>query len=136
MTLISFSLVVILLSSFYTCSSFGITGSGFVQTRIFNRAVSLRGGANAVSGEPSAYKSQSFATHLSSHGSSTVDGEGQTVAEPLHADMSAIKEGIKALSLDGSEVRVGILMARWNADVISGLYQVNGSTLHHRVVCN
>jgi len=125
MTLISFSLVIILLSSFYTCSSFGVAGNGFVQTRIFNRAASLRGGANSGSAETSARKLQPFATHLSSQGGDHATGDAQAVAQPLHADMSAIKEGIKALSLDGSEVRVGILMARWNADVISGLYQVN-----------
>lgn len=125
MTLISFSLVVILLSSFYTCSSFGIAGSGFVQTRIFNRVASLRGGANSGSAETSSRKPQPFASHLSSHSGDHIAGDAQAVAQPLHADMSAIKEGIKALSLDGSEVRVGILMARWNADVISGLYQVH-----------
>ena len=40
-------------------------------------------------------------------------------------EMSLIKQGIKFPSkLDGSEVRVGIIMARWNDDVIQGLYNV------------
>lgn len=39
-------------------------------------------------------------------------------------DMSLFKEGIKfPTSLNGSDVRVGIIMARWNADVIQGLYK-------------
>lgn len=39
--------------------------------------------------------------------------------------MSMIKEGIKfPTTLNGSDVRIGIIMARWNADVISGLYKV------------
>ena len=40
-------------------------------------------------------------------------------------EMSIFKEGIKfPTSLNGSDVRVGIIMARWNADVIQGLYKV------------
>ena len=39
--------------------------------------------------------------------------------------ISLIKEGIKfPTKLDGSNVRVGIIMGRWNADVIQGLYTV------------
>ena len=46
-------------------------------------------------------------------------------------DISPFKEGIKfPTSLNGSDVRVGIIMARWNADVINGLYTgVNESLL-------
>ena len=46
-------------------------------------------------------------------------------------DISPYKEGIKfPTSLNGSDVRVGIIMARWNADVINGLYKgVNESLL-------
>lgn len=44
------------------------------------------------------------------------------------ADMSVIKEGIKPLSsINGSDVRVGIIMARWNSDVITGLHKVISS---------
>mmetsp|Transcript_30557 Transcript_30557/g.65852 ORF Transcript_30557/g.65852 Transcript_30557/m.65852 type:complete len:257 (-) Transcript_30557:1446-2216(-) len=40
------------------------------------------------------------------------------------ASVSPVKEGIKPLpTLNGSDVRVGIIMARWNADIITGLYQ-------------
>ena len=43
----------------------------------------------------------------------------------MGVDMSVIKEGIKPLlNINGSDVRVGIIMARWNADVILGLYKV------------
>lgn len=46
-----------------------------------------------------------------------------TAAAPT--DMSSIKEGMLApVNLNGSDVRVGIIMARWNADVIQGLYKV------------
>jgi 6,7-dimethyl-8-ribityllumazine synthase len=42
---------------------------------------------------------------------------------PVAVDISAVKEGIKQLTnLNGSDVRVGIIMARWNADIITGLY--------------
>jgi len=37
---------------------------------------------------------------------------------------SVFKEGIKfGASINGSDVRVGIIMARWNADIIQGLYK-------------
>lgn len=39
--------------------------------------------------------------------------------------ISLLKEGIKfPTNLNGSDVRVGIIMARWNSDVIQGLYKV------------
>ena len=39
-------------------------------------------------------------------------------------EMSSAKEGIKFGDLvNGSDVRVGIIMTRWNADVIDGLYK-------------
>lgn len=44
--------------------------------------------------------------------------------------MSLIKEGIKFPSnLDGSAIRVGVIMARWNADVIQGLQAVSTTSL-------
>ena len=39
-------------------------------------------------------------------------------------EISSAKEGIKfEKDVNGSDVRVGIIMARWNADVIDGLYK-------------
>ena len=39
-------------------------------------------------------------------------------------EMSPMKAGIQfPTSLNGSDVRVGILMARWNGDVVQGLYK-------------
>ena len=39
--------------------------------------------------------------------------------------MSTMKEGIMfPTTLNGSDVRVGIIMARWNSDIIAGLYKV------------
>lgn len=39
-------------------------------------------------------------------------------------EISSAKEGIKfGTDVNGSDVRVGIIMARWNADVIDGLYK-------------
>lgn len=53
------------------------------------------------------------------------DQAQQALATVIEADMSVIKEGIKPLcNVNGSDVRVGIIMARWNADVITGLYKV------------
>jgi ubiquitin C-terminal hydrolase len=40
--------------------------------------------------------------------------------------ISLIKQGLNISSyLNGSDVRVGIIMARWNSDIIQGLYKVN-----------
>jgi len=48
---------------------------------------------------------------------------GAVAATPL-SSISSLKEGIEILkNLNGSDVRVGIIMARWNADIIQGLYQ-------------
>ena len=39
---------------------------------------------------------------------------------------SMVKEGLSfaGATLNGSDVRVGILMARWNADIVQGLHKV------------
>lgn len=43
----------------------------------------------------------------------------------MDAQISLIKQGLNISSfLNGSDVRVGIIMARWNADIIQGLYKV------------
>lgn len=62
------------------------------------------------------------------------DEEGEeTAAAPLSTlapDVSAVKEGLKYVAdLNGSDVRVGIIMARWNADIIEGLYKVSSDIL-------
>ena len=64
------------------------------------------------------------------------DEEGEeTAAAPLSTlapDVSAVKEGLKyAADLNGSDVRVGIIMARWNADIIEGLYKVSLDIIPH-----
>lgn len=44
--------------------------------------------------------------------------------------ISPLKEGIAfPTKLNGSDVRVGIIMARWNDDIISGLYEGVNATL-------
>ena len=49
----------------------------------------------------------------------TTDAPGET------SEMSTVKEGIMfPTTLNGSDVRVGIIMARWNSDIIAGLYKV------------
>lgn len=46
------------------------------------------------------------------------------VEVPVAQQISLIKQGLNiTTSLNGSDVRVGIIMARWNADIISGLYK-------------
>ena len=63
------------------------------------------------------------------------EGDEESVPTPNpiieDAPLSLFKEGIAfGTSLNGSDVRVGIIMARWNADVISGLYKgVNESLI-------
>lgn len=48
-----------------------------------------------------------------------------TIATDLDAPISLMKQGIKFPTvLNGSDVRVGIIMARWNDDIISELYKV------------
>lgn len=45
---------------------------------------------------------------------------------PVEESISLIKEGVKfPNNLNGSDVRVGIIMARWNSDIIQGLYKVS-----------
>jgi len=73
---------------------------------------------------------------LSSLGFTSSAGRGMRAAGLFHqaaksvrlsgdsVDISAVKEGIKQIAnLNGSDVRVGIIMARWNEDIISGLYK-------------
>jgi len=52
-------------------------------------------------------------------------------AESEENTISLLKEGFKAADvLNGTDVRVGIIMARWNSDIISGLYKgVNESLM-------
>ena len=54
--------------------------------------------------------------------------EEEEAPEPIpivsEDSMSMFKEGIKfPTNVNGSDVRVGIIMARWNADIIGGLYK-------------
>ncbi|RYH21195.1 hypothetical protein EON65_21265 [archaeon] len=47
------------------------------------------------------------------------------ISEPEIPQVSLIKEGVKfPTTFNGTNVRVGIIMARWNADIIQGLYSV------------
>jgi hypothetical protein len=47
------------------------------------------------------------------------------VEADLSPQISLIKQGLNiSSSLNGTDVRVGIIMARWNADIIQGLYKV------------
>ena len=49
----------------------------------------------------------------------------ETSDAPQAEQISLLKQGLNISTfLNGSDVRVGILMARWNADIISGLYKV------------
>jgi len=66
-------------------------------------------------------------------GEESEEGEPET-PNPLVEESDAVspfKEGIAfPTSLNGSDVRVGIISARWNADIISGLYKgVNESLI-------
>ena len=46
------------------------------------------------------------------------------ISEPAQ-EISLIKQGLNISTiLNGSDVRVGIIMARWNSDIINGLYNV------------
>lgn len=48
-----------------------------------------------------------------------------TDAPAERSEVSSVKEGIMfPTTLNGTDVRVGIIMARWNNDIIAGLYKV------------
>lgn len=54
-------------------------------------------------------------------------------ASQFAPEISVTKEGIKfASAINGSDVRVGIIMARWNADIIGGLYSGVNESLQVR----
>lgn len=77
---------------------------------------------NSKIGKSNALFSRPYVMQSSSHASRALSMSSEA---PADASISAIKEGIKfPTSLNGSDVRVGIIMARWNADIIQGLYKV------------
>ena len=54
----------------------------------------------------------------------SVDDSSASAVEIVEDGPSIFKEGIKfGANINGSDVRVGIIMARWNADIIQGLYK-------------
>lgn len=57
----------------------------------------------------------------------------QTLSTMPSITPSMVKEGLSftGAALNGSDVRVGILMARWNADIVQGLYKVRDPLLLH-----
>ena len=57
--------------------------------------------------------------------------EVETTADAtIDGQISLIKQGLNISGfLNGSDVRVGIIMARWNADIIQGLYKVSSSII-------
>lgn len=59
------------------------------------------------------------------------DEETRPTVSSEAPEISPVKEGITfGAPLNGSDVRVGIIMARWNADIVQGLYKgVNESLL-------
>jgi hypothetical protein len=82
--------------------------------------------------QPSAVYSSSTPSDLFSHIMSDEEEEEEPEAPPTTTDapgetseMSSVKEGIMfPTTLNGTDVRVGIIMARWNSDIIAGLYKV------------
>lgn len=81
---------------------------------------------------PSAHYVSSTPSELFNHILSDEEEEEEPEAPPTTTDapgetseMSTVKEGIMfPTTLNGSDVRVGIIMARWNSDIIAGLYKV------------
>ena len=56
-----------------------------------------------------------------------ISEEVAEAVEPPLSSISSVKEGFELPKhLNGSDVRVGIIMARWNADIVQGLYKVDG----------
>jgi len=54
--------------------------------------------------------------------------EVATTDATIDGQISLIKQGLNISGfLNGSDVRVGIIMARWNADIIQGLYKVSSN---------
>jgi hypothetical protein len=51
--------------------------------------------------------------------------------------ISLLKQGLNTTSfLNGTDVRVGIIMARWNSDIIQGLYKVHSYITINKIVYN
>ena len=82
--------------------------------------------------QPSVVYSSSTPSELLTHLMSDEEEEEEPEAPPTTTDapgetseMSSVKEGIMfPTTLNGTDVRVGIIMARWNSDIIAGLYKV------------
>lgn len=72
---------------------------------------------------PSFYSLKKFQSVRSVSSELTAVESTSTVATG-EFDISTIKEGLKMPeNINGSDVRVGIIMARWNEDIITGLYK-------------
>ena len=70
-------------------------------------------------------------------GHSVVSDDAPAILEEAQDSMSLEKEGIKFSSaLNGSDVRIGIIMGRWNADVIQGLYKVRSCSKYAKDNCS
>ena len=64
--------------------------------------------------------------------SSSESSSDVVVESDSSPQISLLKQGLNiSTNLNGSDVRVGIIMARWNADIIQGLYKVNTCFSHH-----
>ena len=63
-----------------------------------------------------------------------VEDQSPVIETEQGTQISLIKQGLNISSnLNGSDVRVGIIMARWNADIIQGLYKVLHTFISHSI---
>ena len=122
------ALAVINVSSAFSFSN------GFLR-RTSSGSHALRAGASKTkAGIRSDYSHQLLNHLFASEGHDEEDVEEEAalpsqasaaIATDSDAPISLMKQGIKFPTvLNGSDVRVGIIMARWNDDIISGLYKV------------
>ena len=126
-----------------TINSYAFWGSSVSQrTSISNRFLKYSSAFRTNKVESQMTSSSSVYTsttpsELFAHILSDEEEEEEPEAPPATTDapaetndgMSSVKEGIMfPTTLNGTDVRVGIIMARWNSDIIAGLYKVLSCT--------
>jgi hypothetical protein len=128
------ALAVINVSSAFSFSN------GFLRRAAPSGSYALRAGAPKTKAGVRTDYSHQLLNHLfasEDHDEEDVEEEAAlpsqasaAIATDSDAPISLMKQGIKFPTvLNGSDVRVGIIMARWNDDIISGLYKVRDPSI-------
>ena len=138
-TVVVFAILLVAINSYAfwgsTVSQRNSLSNGFVK---YSNAFRSSKVGSQMTSSSSSYTSTT-PSELFAHILSDEEEEEEPEAPPATTDapaensegMSTVKEGIMfPTTLNGSDVRVGIIMARWNSDIIAGLYKVLKCALH------